>query len=62
MLFIGKGGYWEGRAGGKQGWFPALAIKEVASAEDLRLMSQREWRALLRMDTILRSRAILVCT
>ena len=29
VVFIGKGGYWEGRAGGRQGWFPAKAIKDV---------------------------------
>lgn len=31
VLFIGKGGYWEGRAGGQEGWFPCAAIKEVTA-------------------------------
>lgn len=30
-MFVGKGGYWEGRAGGQEGWFPCAAIREVAS-------------------------------
>ena len=30
-MFIGKGGYWEGRVGGQEGWFSCDAIepKEV---------------------------------
>ena len=28
VLYIGKGGYWEGKVGVNQGWFPALAITE----------------------------------
>lgn len=28
VLYIGKGGYWEGRANGLHGWFPQNAIKE----------------------------------
>ena len=34
MVYIGKGGYWEGRADGKQGWFPALSIREMGEDED----------------------------
>ena len=30
VLYIGKEGYWEGRAGGKQGWFPQDAIQAVS--------------------------------
>lgn len=30
VLYIGKGGYWEGRAGGRQGWFPQDAIEAVS--------------------------------
>ena len=33
MVYIGKGGYWEGKAAGKHGWFPALAIREVTEDE-----------------------------
>lgn len=33
-MYIGKGGYWEGKAGGNQGWFPALAIKERGEQEE----------------------------
>ena len=33
MTFIGKGGYWEGRVEGKEGWFPRLAIKELGDEE-----------------------------
>ena len=33
VVFIGKGGYWEGRAGGRQGWFPAKAIKDVEDGD-----------------------------
>ena len=32
-MFVGKGGYWEGRTGGQEGWFPCAAIKEVASEQ-----------------------------
>ena len=32
-MFVGKGGYWEGRAGGQEGWFPCAAIREVAGEE-----------------------------
>lgn len=31
-MFIGKGGYWEGRAGAREGWFPCAAIKEVQAS------------------------------
>ena len=31
VMFVGKGGYWEGCAGGQEGWFPCAAIREVAS-------------------------------
>ena len=31
MFFIGKGGYWEGRVGGREGWFPCAAIKELTN-------------------------------
>ena len=34
VVYIGKGGYWEGKAGGKLGWFPALAIREVNEVEE----------------------------
>ncbi len=33
VTYIGKGGYWEGRAGGQEGWFPRLAIKEAGEEE-----------------------------
>lgn len=33
MTYIGKGGFWEGKADGKEGWFPRLAIKEVDDEE-----------------------------
>lgn len=29
VTYIGKGGYWEGRVDGAEGWFPRLAIKEI---------------------------------
>lgn len=34
-MFVGKGGYWEGRVGGREGWFPCAAIKEVVIEEHL---------------------------
>ena len=34
VVFIGKGGYWEGRAGGRLGWFPARAIQEITEDVD----------------------------
>ena len=33
MTFIGKGGFWEGKVDGKEGWFPRLAIKELNDDE-----------------------------
>jgi hypothetical protein len=33
VTYIGKGGYWEGKTGGKEGWFPRLAIKEYGDEE-----------------------------
>ena len=27
MLYVGKGGFYEGRANGEQGWFPRNTIK-----------------------------------
>ena len=33
VTFIGKGGYWEGKVEGKEGWFPRLAIKEFGDEE-----------------------------
>ena len=30
VLYIGRVGYWEGRVGGKQGWFPQDAIQPVS--------------------------------
>ena len=33
VTYIGKGGYWEGRAGGAEGWFPRLAIKEIGEEQ-----------------------------
>lgn len=41
-MYIGKGGYWEGRAGGNQGWFPALAIKERGEQEEEEEVDYRE--------------------
>ena len=35
VVYIGKGGYWEGKSGGRQGWFPALAIKELTEGEEV---------------------------
>jgi hypothetical protein len=40
VVFIGKGGYWEGRAGGRQGWFPARAIQEVTDDGDSGVFSE----------------------
>lgn len=31
VLFIGKGGMWEGRVGSRQGWFPSCAVREMTS-------------------------------
>ena len=33
VTYIGKGGYWEGRVGNVEGWFPRLAIKEVGEEQ-----------------------------
>lgn len=33
VTYIGKGGYWEGKADGRSGWFPRLAIKELGDEE-----------------------------
>lgn len=33
VTFIGKGGYWEGKVEGNEGWFPRLAIKEFGDEE-----------------------------
>ena len=40
VVFIGKGGYWEGRAGGKLGWFPARAIQELTDDGDSGVFSE----------------------
>ena len=40
VVFIGKGGYWEGRSGGRQGWFPARAIQEVTDDGDSGVFSE----------------------
>ena len=40
VVFIGKGGYWEGKAGGRLGWFPARAIQEVAEDGDSGVFSE----------------------
>ena len=40
VVFIGKGGYWEGRAGGRVGWFPARAIQEVTDDGDSGVFSE----------------------
>lgn len=40
MVFIGKGGYWEGKAGGRLGWFPARAIQEVTDDGDSGVFSE----------------------
>lgn len=32
VLFMGKGGYCEGKTGEEQGWFPYNAIQEVTQA------------------------------
>ena len=40
-MFVGKGGYWEGRAGGQEGWFPCAAIREV-TGEERNLLPTRE--------------------
>ena len=33
VMHVGKGGYWEGKADGKEGWFPRLAINELGDDE-----------------------------
>ncbi len=33
VTYIGRGGFWEGRSEGKEGWFPRLAIKELGDEE-----------------------------
>ena len=33
VLYIGRNGYWEGKAGGRQGWFPSSAVKEATDEE-----------------------------
>ena len=31
VLFVGKEGFWEGRVGLRQGWFPSNAVVEMVS-------------------------------
>lgn len=31
MLSVGEGGYWEGTAKGRTGWFPSDCVEEVAA-------------------------------
>ncbi len=46
VTYIGKGGYWEGKAGGKEGWFPRLAIKEFGDDEfDYATLTRKDSKA-----------------
>ncbi|KAM9716507.1 SH3 and multiple ankyrin repeat domains protein 1-like isoform 1-T2 [Menidia menidia] len=53
VLSVGEGGYWEGTAKGRTGWFPADCVQEVAApSKDKETRSEKAKRKLFRNVTV----------
>ncbi|MEQ2304956.1 hypothetical protein AMECASPLE_032526, partial [Ameca splendens] len=53
VLSVGEGGYWEGTARGRTGWFPSDCVQEVAPPnKEKEMRSEKAKRKLFRNVTV----------